>query len=101
MISRALPLVYERWWRPLGARVFMLGGPGQRGEERIATAMLALHDEDRVLDVACGTGIRGGWQRGWEPWVTSGSVDVHGGWACIRALVKVGAQDWRVDNTHA
>ena len=56
MVSRALPLVYERWWRPLGARVFMLGGPGQRGEERIATAMLALHDEDRVLDVACGTG---------------------------------------------
>lgn len=56
MISRALPLVYERWWRPLGARVFMLGGPGQRGEERIATAMLALGDQDRVLDVACGTG---------------------------------------------
>ena len=56
MISRALPLVYERWWRPLGARVFMLGGPGQRDEERIATAMLTLHDEDRVLDVACGTG---------------------------------------------
>jgi len=52
-------------------------------------------------DVAFGTGIRGGWQRGWEPWVTSGSVDVHGGWACIRALVKVGAQDWHVDNTHA
>lgn len=56
MVSRALPLIYERWWRPLGARVFMLGGPGQRGEERIATAMLGLHDEDHVLDVACGTG---------------------------------------------
>ncbi len=56
MVSRVLPTIYERWWRPLGARVLMLGGPGQGGEERIATSMLALHDEDRVLDVACGTG---------------------------------------------
>lgn len=56
MVSRALPAVYERLWRPLGARLLMLGGPGPGGERRIATEMLALHDEDRVLDVACGTG---------------------------------------------
>lgn len=56
MAGRTLPLVYERWWRPLGARLLMLGGPGPGGERRIATEMLALHEEDRVLDVACGTG---------------------------------------------
>jgi SAM-dependent methyltransferase len=56
MESRGLALIYERWWRPLGARLLMAGGPGQRGEEQIAKAMLALRDGDSVLDVACGTG---------------------------------------------
>jgi SAM-dependent methyltransferase len=56
MVSRALPVIYERWWRPLAARAFMLGGLGQDGEERTATEMLELYDEDVVLDVACGTG---------------------------------------------
>jgi SAM-dependent methyltransferase len=56
MVSRALPVVYERWWRPLAARVLMLGGLGREGEERTAVEMLELYDEDVVLDVACGTG---------------------------------------------
>jgi len=57
MVSRALPLIYERVWRPLGGRLLMGAmGPGMRGEHRIALQMLALSQNDQVLDVACGTG---------------------------------------------
>src|SRR5947207_539655 len=42
MTSRTLPLIYERIWRPLGAQLLMgATGPGTRGEQRIALAMLA------------------------------------------------------------
>lgn len=57
MVSRALPLIYERVWRPLGGRLLMgARGPGMGGEHRIALQMLALSQSDRVLDLACGTG---------------------------------------------
>jgi SAM-dependent methyltransferase len=57
MVNRVLPLIYERLWRPLGARLFMGAmGPGMRGEHEIALEMLALKRSDRVLDVACGPG---------------------------------------------
>jgi SAM-dependent methyltransferase len=57
MSSRVLPMVYERFWRPLGGRVLTgvkAFGPG--GEHRIALEMLSILPGDRVLDVACGPG---------------------------------------------
>jgi SAM-dependent methyltransferase len=57
MRSRSLPLVYERLWRPLGARLLMGAiGPGTAGEHRIALEMLDISPGDRVLDVGCGPG---------------------------------------------
>ncbi len=57
MVSRLLPLVYQRFWRPLGTR-FLMGvtGPGAEEEHRIALEMLSISPGDRVLDVACGPG---------------------------------------------
>jgi SAM-dependent methyltransferase len=57
MVSRALPLIYQRFWRPLGGRLLMgLTGPGTAEEHRIALEMLSIEPGDRVLDVACGPG---------------------------------------------
>jgi SAM-dependent methyltransferase len=57
MLTRALPAVYERWWRPAWGRVLTgaLGG-GIRDEHRIARLLLGLTPGDGVLDVACGPG---------------------------------------------
>ena len=57
MISRALPVIYERIWRPIGSRIFMGAmGPGMRGEHETALEMLDIGPGDTVLDVACGPG---------------------------------------------
>ena len=57
MVSRALPLIYERLWRPLGGRLLMGAlGPDMAGERRIALEMLRISPGDAVLDVACGPG---------------------------------------------
>lgn len=57
MVSRALPLIYQRFWRPLGGRLLMgLGGPDTAGEHSIALDALSISPGDRVLDVACGPG---------------------------------------------
>jgi ubiquinone/menaquinone biosynthesis C-methylase UbiE len=57
MLSSVLPRIYERLWRPLGARLLMgAAAPDAREEHRIALDMLALSSEESVLDVACGPG---------------------------------------------
>jgi SAM-dependent methyltransferase len=57
MVSRMLPQVYQRVWRPLAVRLLMgISGPGTGEEHRIALEMLAISPRDRVLDVACGPG---------------------------------------------
>jgi SAM-dependent methyltransferase len=57
MVSRLLPHVYQRFWRPVGTR-FLMGVAGPRAEEerRIALEMLSISPGDQVLDVACGPG---------------------------------------------
>ncbi|MFL5825437.1 MAG: class I SAM-dependent methyltransferase [Thermoleophilaceae bacterium] len=57
MLSRAVPRVYERWWRPALGRIAKgVFGPGMDEERRIARLLLGLSPGDGVLDVACGTG---------------------------------------------
>ena len=57
MVSRALPLIYQRLWRPLGGRLLMgVTGPDTDEEHRAALEMLSIGPGDRVLDVACGPG---------------------------------------------
>ena len=57
MVTRIVPTIYERWWRPALGRVAKgVMGPSMAEEHRIARLMLALSPGDGVLDVACGTG---------------------------------------------
>ena len=57
MVSRVVPAIYERWWRPSLGRVAKgVFGPGMQDEHRIARLLLGLSPGDGVLDVACGTG---------------------------------------------
>jgi SAM-dependent methyltransferase len=57
MVSRIVPSIYERWWRPVLGRVAKgVLGPGMADEHRIARLLLGLSPGDGVLDVACGTG---------------------------------------------
>jgi ubiquinone/menaquinone biosynthesis C-methylase UbiE len=57
MLTRAVPAVYERYWRPaLGRAAKGPLGPGMGDEKRIARLLLGLGPGDGVLDVACGPG---------------------------------------------
>jgi SAM-dependent methyltransferase len=72
MSSRALPLIYERIWRPIGGRLLMWG-VDMAGEHRTALELLDIAPGDRVLDVACGTG---GFTRAFARAVAPGGVAV-------------------------
>ena len=55
MVTRLVPAIYERYWRPALGRVFKgATGPGMAEEVRIARLLLGIGEGDRVLDVACG-----------------------------------------------
>lgn len=57
MLGRAVPFVYERWWRPFWGRFATgLGGPSMGEEHRLAAELLELGPGDGVLDIACGPG---------------------------------------------
>jgi SAM-dependent methyltransferase len=57
MVTRLVPAIYERYWRPaLGRLAKGATGPGMAEEIRIARLLLGLGDGDTVLDVACGPG---------------------------------------------
>lgn len=57
MRTSAVPMIYERYWRPALGRVAKgLTGPSMAGEVRIAIELLSLRPGQVVLDVACGTG---------------------------------------------
>jgi ubiquinone/menaquinone biosynthesis C-methylase UbiE len=57
MLTRVVPEIYERWWRPALGRVAKgIFGPGMVDEKRIARLLLGLVPGDGVLDIACGTG---------------------------------------------
>jgi ubiquinone/menaquinone biosynthesis C-methylase UbiE len=55
MESRALPLIYERIWRPVAFTTAQFGRGTDRETRRIAE-LLALQPDAHVLDVACGPG---------------------------------------------
>jgi ubiquinone/menaquinone biosynthesis C-methylase UbiE len=57
MLTRVVPMIYERWWRPSLGRAFKgLTGPGMEEEKRIARLLLGMAAGHLVLDVACGPG---------------------------------------------
>ena len=57
MLTRLVPAIYERWWRPALARAVKgFTGPGMAEEMRIARLLMGLGRGDTVLDVACGPG---------------------------------------------
>lgn len=57
MLSRMVPQIYERWWRPaLGRLAKGVLGPGMSGERQIVRQLLSLSPGQRVLDIACGPG---------------------------------------------
>ena len=57
MVTRLVPAIYERYWRPALSRVFKgVTGPGMAEEIRIARLLLGLGEGENVLDVACGPG---------------------------------------------
>jgi hypothetical protein len=88
-----------------GNRVMTSGIVGGSGTAEITVLQglpLSATGTCEALDdkaVAYGTGLTGGWQRSWEPWVnTTIGADGQrvGGWACIRTLINRGGSAWMI-----
>jgi SAM-dependent methyltransferase len=57
MVTRLVPAIYERYWRPaLGRLAKGAMGPGMAEEMRIARLLLGLTRGDVICDLACGPG---------------------------------------------
>ena len=57
MLTRVVPAIYERYWRPALGRVALgFSVPSMAEEMRIARLLLGLSEGDTVLDLACGPG---------------------------------------------
>jgi ubiquinone/menaquinone biosynthesis C-methylase UbiE len=57
MLTGAVPVVYERYWRPALGRIAKGPlGPSMSEEKRIVRLLLTLGPGDGVLDIACGPG---------------------------------------------
>ncbi|MFE0134062.1 methyltransferase domain-containing protein [Streptomyces sp. NPDC059037] len=58
MRTRALPVIYEDWWRPFLGWVFKGGpsGPDMTEEHHMARRLLGVRPGSTVLDVGCGPG---------------------------------------------
>jgi SAM-dependent methyltransferase len=57
MVTRLVPAIYERYWRPALGRVAKGAmGPGMAEEMRIARLLLGLTRGDTICDLACGPG---------------------------------------------
>ena len=89
MVTRLVPAIYERYWRPALARVVKgATGPGMAQEIRIARLLLALGEGDKVLDVACGPG---NFSREFAR--TVGPQGLVVGFDASRTMLERGAQD--------
>jgi len=95
MLSRAVPAIYERWWRPALGRVFKgATGPGMDEEVRIARLLLGLSAGHEVLDVACGPG---NFTRSFASTVGEGGLAV--GVDVSETMLARGARDSAQDGT--
>lgn len=81
MVTRLVPAIYERYWRPALSRVAKgLMGPGMEEEIRIARLLLGLGEGDVVLDHP---------QDG-QPLCAATVDNVHGGREATRHLLALG-----------
>jgi SAM-dependent methyltransferase len=94
MVTRLVPAIYERYWRPALGRVAKgVTGPGMAEELRIARLLLGLGEGDRVLDVACGPG---NFTRGFARAVGASGLAV--GIDASRTMLERGGDDLRLSD---
>jgi SAM-dependent methyltransferase len=93
MRSTAVPVIYERWWRPAFGRIAKgPAGPSMAGEVALARELLDLGPGDVVLDVACGPG---NFTRAFAEMVPGGAVI---GLDLSKTMLERAARDTEADN---